>query len=346
MSKLQLPAEWAPQDGIMLTWPHPHGDWLPWLSQVEHVYSQIVTAVSPYEQLLIICYDQQHQSHIENILHQQGVDQNQFQFHIIRGNDSWARDHGPITVIEELSPKLLDFGFNGWGNKYEAEQDNLISQTLYNQKAFADVDIEAWPLILEGGSIDSDGQGTLLTTEHCLLSPTRNPQLNKSDVEGILKTSMGIDRVLWLNKGELIGDDTDCHIDMLARFCDVDTIAYTDCDDESDPHYLPLKDMMAELTAFKKADGQPYKLVALPIPKAIYNQDGQRLPASYANFLIINQAVLLPTYGDEMDKVASQRLSRCFPDRKIIEINCQALIEQFGSLHCITMQLPKGILRP
>jgi len=345
MSERHLPAEWSPQDGIMLTWPHSHGDWAPWLTQVDQVYRQIVKAVSAYEKLLIICYDRQHQSHIEKILHQQDIELSQLLFHIVRSNDSWARDHGPITVLENTAPKLLDFGFNGWGGKYASALDDRINQSLYSQKAFTDIDIEAWPLILEGGSIDSDGQGTLLTTEQCLLTQSRNPQLDKSGVEATLKTSLGIERILWLSKGELIGDDTDSHIDMLARFCDVNTIAYSSCEDESDPHYLPLKEMAVELEAFKTAEGKPYKLVALPIPNPIHNRDGQRLPASYANFLIINQAVLLPVYGDEMDAIATQRLAGCFADRKIIGIDCRPLIEQFGSLHCISMQLPKGVLK-
>lgn len=343
MSERHLPAEWFPQDGIMLTWPHPHGDWAPWLVQVEQVYCQIVKAVSVYEMVLIVCYDRQHQSHIKKLLRQQDIAPTQLLFYIARSNDSWARDHGPITVLQNGVTKLLDFGFNGWGGKYESRLDDRISQSLYSQGAFGHLDIEAWPLILEGGSIDSDGQGTLLTTEQCLLSPSRNPQLNKAQVEEKLKHSLGIDRILWLNKGELTGDDTDSHIDMLARFCSVDTLAYSSCDDESDPHYRLLGEMAAELAAFKMANGSPYKLVALPIPKPIHNQEGQRLPASYANFLIINQAVLLPVYGNEMDEIARQRLAGCFPDRQIISIDCRPLIEQFGSLHCISMQLPKGV---
>jgi len=330
----------------MLSWPHPHSDWAPWLAQVDLVYCQIVRAVSQYEGLLIICYDQAHRFHIQQILQQQAIDSKRLQFHIIKTNDSWARDHGPVTVLHEGLPRLLDFGFNGWGGKYPAALDDRISQSLYSQHAFAKIDIEAWPFILEGGSIDTDGQGTLLTTAQCLLTPTRNPHYNKTAVENLLQASLGIDRVLWLTKGELMGDDTDSHIDMLARFCDTRTIAYTSCDDESDPHYLPLKAMQSELLGFKTSTGDPYQLVALPIPSPIYNQQGQRLPASYANFLIINQAVLLPVYGDKKDELASDRLGSCFPGRKIIRIDCRPLIEQFGSLHCISMQLPAGTLKP
>lgn len=328
----------------MLTWPHPQSDWAPWLAQVDRVYVQIVKAISACEALLIVCFDQQHQNHIRQLLQHQAIDTDRLYFHIVQSNDSWARDHGPITILQNDSPKLLDFGFNGWGNKYDSELDDRISQSLYSQQAFTGIDIEAWPLILEGGSIDSDGQGTLLTTAQCLLSPTRNPQLDKSAVEDLLKTAMGIERVLWLHTGELLGDDTDSHIDMLARFCDVETIAYTHCDDASDPHYPALQDMAAELATLKTAAGKAYQLIDLPIPRPIYNRDGQRLPASYANFLIINQAVLMPVYGDNKDQYALQQLARCFPQREIIGIDCRPLIEQFGSLHCISMQLPKGVL--
>lgn len=328
----------------MLTWPHRHGDWAPWLQQVDQVYCDIVNAVSRHEKCLIVCFDETHLAHIQQRLRQHAIDPAQTRFHIVPSNDSWARDHGPVTVIENDSPKLLDFGFNGWGDKYASALDDCISQSLYGQQAFGGIDIEAWPLILEGGSIDSDGQGSLLTTEQCLLAPSRNPQLNKAQLEAVLQHSLGIERFLWLNSGELAGDDTDSHIDMLARFCDSQTIAYSSCGNTADQHYLPLKAMAEQLATFTTAAGKPYRLVDLPIPKAIYNRDGQRLPASYANFLIINEAVLLPVYGDEMDAVAQQRLAACFPDRRIVAIDCRTLIEQFGSLHCITMQLPKGVL--
>lgn len=328
----------------MLTWPHRHSDWAPWLDQVDQVYVQLAKTISAHESVLIVCHDLQHLSHVQGLLTHHGINPARLYFHVIPSNDSWARDHGPITVLQNASPRLVDFGFNGWGGKYAAGLDDRISQALYSQRAFAPIDIEAWPFILEGGSIDSDGQGTLLTTEQCLLTPTRNPALDKGQVEAILKSSLGVERILWLSKGELVGDDTDSHIDMLARFCDARTIAFTACDDPNDAHYLALKEMAAELAAFKTPAGHPYRLVALPIPKPIYNQDGERLPASYANFLIINNAVLAPVYGDEKDNLALQRLAGCFPDRRIIGIDCRVLIEQFGSLHCITMQLPKGVL--
>ena len=345
MSDRYIPAEWYPQDGIMLTWPHPQSDWAPWLDKIDRLYCLLVKTISEFENVLLVCLDAQHRAHIRQLLIKESIDLACIQFHVIPSNDSWARDHGPITILKDGQPLLLDFAFNGWGGKYPADLDDRISQRLYSQSAFNKVDIEAWPLILEGGSIECDGEGTLMTTEQCLLNPTRNPGLDKNDLELALKQSLGISRVLWLDKGELIGDDTDSHIDMLARFCNPHTIAYTHCDNAHDPHYLPLKAMQQALAAFKTIEGAPYELVPLPIPDPIYNEAGDRLPASYANFLIINQAVLVPVYGDKNDALALQRLRDCFPDRKIIGINCRVLIEQFGSLHCISMQLPKGALR-
>jgi len=340
-----LPAEWYPQDGILLTWPHADSDWAPWLSQIDKLYCQIVKTISLYEKVLLVCFDDQHQTHIAKLLKESDVALSKILFKIISSNDSWARDHGPITVIEDHQPTLLDFAFTGWGGKYRSERDNLISQRLFTQNTFNRIDIEAQPLILEGGSIDCDGQGTLLTTEDCLLNPNRNTDLTKSDYENYFRQHFGVQRVLWLSQGELVGDDTDSHIDMLARFCDSKTIAYTACDDKKDIHFEPLSFMEKELQSFRTLTNQPYKLVALPIPAPIHNDQGERLPASYANFLIINGAVLVPVYGDKNDQIAVERLAECFPDRKIIPINCRSLIEQFGSLHCISMQLPAGTLK-
>ena len=329
----------------MLTWPHPHGDWAPWLDRVEKTYCRLAEVITRFESLLIVCYDKRHQAHVQRLLNQTSARQDRLLFRIARSNDSWARDHGPITVQQGWQPRLLDFSFNGWGGKYDSRLDDAITQQLYNQHTFTDIDIEAIGLVLEGGSIESDGVGTLLTTTQCLLSPTRNPGLGKAELEGILKNTLGVERIHWLSEGELEGDDTDSHIDMLARFCNPSTIAYCSCDDPNDHHWAPLEKMKAELEALRDPHGQPYKLVPLPMPKPIYNKQGQRLPGSYANFLIINQAVLVPVYGDPHDELAVQRLQECFPGREVIAIDCRVLIEQFGSLHCITMQLPKGTLK-
>jgi len=345
MSTPRLPAEWEPQSGVMLTWPHDRSDWAPLLARVEPVFVRITSEIGRRENVLIVCRDEALRQRVLQQLREAGTRLDHIDCCIAPSNDSWSRDHGPITVLTETGrPRLLDFTFNGWGGKYPAELDNAITLELARAGAFGDTPVESIDLILEGGSIDSDGQGRLLTTEACLLSPQRNPQLDKAGIEQALRDHLGVEHVLWLKHGALAGDDTDSHIDTLARFCDPHTIAHVSCDDPADAHYAELQAMQAELRALRDAHGRPYRLVALPLPAARYNADGQRLPATYANFLIINGAVLVPSYGDPQDAVALQRLQTCFPGRAIIAIDARPLIEQFGSLHCVTMQLPAGVL--
>ena len=339
-----LPAEWAPQSGVMLTWPHVDSDWGPWLDQVEPVFARIAAAVSQYELVLVVCVDDAHRQHVKDVMLHSGIVLDRVRFHCIASNDTWARDHGPITVLVDGRPQLLDFTFNGWGGKFDAALDNQITRRLHSAGAFGATPLRSIDLVLEGGSIESDGVGTLLTTAQCLLTPTRNPQYNRADIEDCLRSVLGSEHLLWLEHGALAGDDTDSHIDTLARLCPDETIPYVACDDPNDEHYAELNAMEAELEAFRTRDGKPYHLVPLPWPKARYAADGRRLPATYANFLIINGAVLLPTYDDPADLEAAARLAQCFPDREIIGIPCLALIQQYGSLHCVTMQLPAGVL--
>lgn len=259
-------------------------------------------------------------------------------------NDTWARDHGPITVIDEQGPTLLDFRFNAWGGKFPHEKDDALNSHLRNFGVFGATPMQAVEFVLEGGSVESDGQGTLLTTSECLLTPSRNPTLDRTAIEQLLGEVLGVNRILWLNHGYLAGDDTDSHIDTLARFCAPDHICYVTCPDVADEHYSALAAMEEELQEFRQADGSPYRLTALPWPGAIVNEDGERLPATYANFLIINGAVLLPVYGVAQDDEAISVMKGIFPEREVIPIDCRALIAQHGSLHCVTMQLPAGVV--
>lgn len=335
-----LPPEWHAQSAVMLTWPHAHGDWAVRLAQVEPVFVGIAREVAQRQRVLIGVYDAAYEEHVRGVLHAAGVPLSRADFVVVPSNDTWARDHGPLTVLRGGKPVLLDFQFNGWGGKFAAELDNGITAALHAAGAFGAAPRERMELVLEGGSLEVDGQGTLLTTSRCLLAPTRNPHLSRADVERELGRLLGTERVLWLENGYLAGDDTDSHIDTLARFCDPHTIAYVACDDRGDEHYAELKAMETELRGFRAYDGRPYRLVPLPWPDAKYDEEGQRLPATYANFLIINGAVLVPTYGDAADGDALRRLQTCFPDRQIVAVPCMPLIHQFGSLHCVTMQLP------
>ncbi|MEW6353971.1 MAG: agmatine deiminase family protein [Pseudomonadota bacterium] len=340
MSSTRLPAEWEPQAALLLTWPHEHGDWKPWLAEVEPVFVAIARHTATREKLIITCYDATHERHVRQLLEQARVAAAQVAFYIAPSNDSWVRDHGPITVYRNGVPTLLDFTFNGWGGKFDAELDDQITRRLHALGAFGGAPLESVDLVLEGGSIESDGAGTLLTTARCLLSPRRNPHYNRAQLENQFQQLLGIKRVLWLEHGYLAGDDTDSHIDTLARFCDADTITYVACDDPHDEHYAALQAMERELKSFRTASGQPYRLIPLPWPQPKRNAAGQRLPASYANFLIINHAVLTPTYNDPADAAALQRLQRAFPHHEVIGVPCSALILQYGSLHCVTMQVP------
>jgi len=343
MKPILLP-EWAPQSGVMLTWPHGHGDWRPFLAQVEPVFVDIGRAVTRFEKLLVATYDEVHRQHVIDVLAAAGSQMDRVQTFIVPSNDTWARDHGPVTVLENGVPVLLDFVFNGWGNKFDATLDNQISAALHEKGAFGKVPMRTFPFVLEGGSIESDGEGTLLTTSHCLLSPERNPDMDRAQITGYLTELFGLQRILWLEHGYLAGDDTDSHVDTLARLCDPTTIAYVRCDDPYDEHYAALSAMEAELKAFRTRDGKPYRLVALPWPRPIFDAEGKRLPATYANFLIINGAVLAPTYNDPHDEAALAALATCFPGREIVGVPCAPLVMQYGSLHCVTMQLPEGII--
>jgi agmatine deiminase len=335
----RLPAEWEPQSAVQLTFPHAGTDWRPVLPEVLPCFLEIARTVARYEKVLIVCDD------AEATRDQlPGVPADRLLLVEAPSNDTWARDHGGITVEEHGRPLVLDFMFNGWGLKFAADKDNLLTATLA-QAGMLQAPVQVGGLVLEGGGIESDGQGTLLTTAECLLSPNRNPHLDQAALEDRLKELFGLERILWLHHGYLAGDDTDSHIDTLARFCDPHTIAYVRCDDPRDEHYAALRAMEAELFAFRRADGQPYRLEALPWPEPCYDPaDGHRLPATYANFLIVNGAVLVPTYRVPQDQTALAVFRKLFPARDVIGIDCRPLILQHGSLHCVTMQYPVGVV--
>jgi agmatine deiminase len=342
--KNYLPPEWAPQSGVMLTWPHVYSHWKPYFPAVDETFTEIAKQIALYESVLIACYDAVHQQHIEDLLTATNANLEHIHFFEAKSNDLWVRDHGPISILRDEQPVLLDFDFNAWGSKYAYEYDNVLSATLHKEGAFQDTPIERIPFVLEGGGIEVDGHGTLLTTESVMLAETRN-QTSKEEVSALLKRVCDIDRVLWLEHGHLIGDDTDGHIDTLVRFVNPHTLCYVSCNDLEDEHYESLKLMHQELESFEDYQGNPYQLIALPLPDAQYSEQNQRLPATYANFLIINNAVLMPIYGASQDSQAQAILASCFPRHKIIPINCRVLINIYGSLHCATMQLTEGVFR-
>lgn len=342
-----MPAEWAPQSAVMLTWPHPGTDWFRQMDQVEPVFVAIARAVLRYEHLVVSCEHVFRVQKLEQELNQWAREQGlPGRAHCVAApsNDTWARDHGPLAVKTEDGIRLLDFRFNAWGGKFPWEKDNALNQHLATGGCFGDTPLDAVDFVLEGGSIESDGEGTIMVTSECLLTPTRNPDYDRAAIEALLGETIGAGRVLWLNHGYLAGDDTDSHIDTLARFCSPDHICYVRCDDPDDEHYPALKAMEEELRQFHRADGSPYRLTPLPWPDPVLDEDGERLPATYANFLLINGAVLVPTYEVPQDDDALTTFRSLFPDREIIPIPCRPLVEQHGSLHCVTMQLPQGVV--
>ena len=340
-----LPAEWYPQSGVQLTWPHADTDWAPILPQVNGCYLRMAYEIARRERLIIIT---PHVSEVKALLDEKlpsAVVAN-ISLHEAPTNDTWARDHGFITLLTEQGPTLLDFCFNGWGEKFEAALDNQICRRMMEQQVLRGTYEDHLDFVLEGGSIESDGCGTILTTSQCLLAPHRNQPLTQADIEERLKRSLHAQRILWLDHGYLAGDDTDSHVDTLARLCPCDTIAYVQCLDTEDEHYEELHLMEEQLKTFRTAEGEPYRLVPLPMAAPTYDEDGERLPATYANFLIVNEAVLMPTYGQpELDAQARKQLQLAFPHHEIVGIDCQALIIQHGSLHCCTMQFPLGVVK-
>jgi agmatine/peptidylarginine deiminase len=332
MSRL-LP-EWHPQWGVMIAWPHPSTDWAYLLERAEATYTALAHAILARENLLVLCRDDAHEQHIRASLG--AVNASRLHIRQLPYNDTWARDFGPLCVIRNGNLVLKDFTFNGWGGKFEASLDNATSASLDWS-----VPLESVPLVLEGGSVEINSRGQLLTTRYCLMNPNRNPTMDQAAIEAALRQQLGVSEFWWLNHGDLEGDDTDAHIDTLARFCDDNTIAYVQCEDPSDSHYDELQRMEQELTAL--AAKHQLTLVPLPLPPAQFDDEGQRLPVTYANFLIINGAVLLPVYGCNTDAVAVARMKQAFPTHDIVPINCLSLTWQHGSLHCVTMQLPEGV---
>ena len=316
--KWRLPAEWESQSMVQLTWPHAKTDWAPMLEEITKTYNEMASAISSREELLIVGEP---------------------------NNDTWARDHGFITLVDdEGHARLLDYCFNGWGEKFEADLDNAINRRIYDEGKVKGEYVDCLDFVLEGGSIESDGEGTIFTTSCCLLAPHRNQPMTKAEIEARLKHDLCAERVLWIDYGHLTGDDTDGHIDTLVRIAPNYTLLYIGCDDETDEQYDDLKKMEQQLKTFRTLKGEPYKLVKLPSPRAIYDEDGERLPATYANFLIMNGAVLVPTYNQpDLDAEAMRLIGEVFPDREIVGIDCRSVIKQHGSLHCCTMQYPVGV---
>ncbi len=340
---IQMPAEWAPVGAVLLAWPHAQGDWAPYLDQAQACYRGLTTAIARHCRVIILADDV---NEVRGQLAAMAIPEERVD---VRGDvpcdDTWIRDFGPITVLRYGRPFCLDFGFNGWGLKFAAPDDNRATRRLHVAGGLGQAALETVGLILEGGSIESDGAGTILTTEACLLSANRNPHLDRAAVEAALGRHLGAKRVLWLAHGHLVGDDTDAHIDTIARLCPNDTILYVRCDDPADEHHAGFARMEAELRELRTAAGKSFRLVALPWAAPRFCPlDGHRIPATYANILFVNGAVLVPTYREPArDTAALRAVAEACPGLQIEGVDCSALIWQHGSLHCATMQIPQEV---
>lgn len=371
MNKRRMPAEWERQTAVILSFPRREGDWGNLVNKITHQHLELISKIAEFTPVILLVADPEL---LQESLRKANLDwQSSSTYPLIQGdinsnnitvtgehwylfrlskrlhpilcipepmNDVWARDFGPITIFENEQLTLLDFTFNGWGGKYSAELDNLATRALHQRGAFGNVPLATLALVLEGGSIESNGAGTIMTTSKCLLHPGRNPHLSKSEITSKLKSYLGAEQVLYLENGHLIGDDTDAHIDTLARFIKPDTIAYQSCDDVQDVHYAGFKRMEAELRTFRQLDGKPYNLIPLPWhPPVFSEEDGRRLPASYANFLITNKGVLVPGASPGTDIIAAAVLKKALPNHKINICPAAYFLEQHGSIHCLTMPL-------
>ncbi|WP_231865806.1 agmatine deiminase family protein [Cephaloticoccus primus] len=334
---LVAPAEWEPQAGVWLSWPHNRKSWPGQFRPVPYAFARFVKEISLFEPVHINCAAPL-QPRARRLCQRAGADMPRVHFYDHPTNDAWCRDHGPIFLKNRETGEVVasDWRYNAWGGKYPHDLDNQIPALVAEKLGLRRI---VYDQVLEGGSIDVNGQGLLLTTEQCLLHPNRNPQLSRAEIEHSLKNALGVSQILWLGDG-ILGDDTDGHIDDITRFYKADGIITCIEPNRSDGNQPILEENLRRLRAFRTPQGRPFDIVTLPMPEPISFQ-GQRVPASYANFLIINGAVLVPQFRQpHLDQAACTTLSHCFPDREIIGIDCYDLIWGLGTLHCLSQQMP------
>ena len=337
----RMPAEWEPHLGTWFTWPRREGISFPGKYEtVPPVYAELIKHLVPVEEVHINVWNREMEVFVRDLLQGCGAPVERVHFHHFPSYEPWCRDHGPIFIVRENSGKreraIVDWGYNAWGGKYPPfDLDDAIPQRVAR---YRDLPLFSPGIVMEGGSIEVNGQGTLLTTEACLLNPNRNPTLNKEQIEGYLRDYLGVRQVLWLGDG-IVGDDTDGHVDDISRFVDAKTIVTVVEDDPADENYHLLQENLNLLKTFKDLDGQPFRIVTLPMPGLVQYEE-QRLPASYANFYIANELVLVPTFRAGNDQRALSVLQSVFPDRRVVGVDSTELIWGLGSFHCISQQEP------
>ena len=335
-----MPAEWAPHRGTWLSWPHKEASWPDKFEPVPGIFAELVSHLAPREEVHINVAGPDEEVSVRELLRRRDIPLRRIFFHHNPTNDAWCRDHGPIFVQRDVKGKkeeaIVDWGYNAWGNKYPPyDLDDVIPTRV---GAEFGLPVFHPGIVMEGGSIELNGAGTLLTTEACLLNPNRNPHLTRDQIEQYLAGYLGVRHFLWLGDG-IVGDDTDGHVDDLTRFTDPGTVVTVVEADPADENHRPLAENLARLHTMKDQDGQPLRVVTLPMPDPRYQAD-QRLPASYANFYIANGVVLLPTYRSAADDIARDTLQELFPDRRVIGVDCTDLVWGLGAIHCVTQQWP------
>ena len=335
-----MPAEWAPHRGTWLSWPHKEASWPGKFTPVPAVFARMIGELVAHEEVHINVAGPDMESDARDVLARAGVPIGRVFFHHIPTNDAWCHDHGPIFIERDREGRreqaIVDWGFNAWGGKYPPfDLDDVVPTRI---GAELGLPVFTPGIVMEGGSLDVNGRGTLLTTESCLLNPNRNPALDRGGIERRLRDYLGVRQILWLGDG-IVGDDTDGHVDDLTRFTDPRTVVTVVEDDPADPNYGPLRDNLERLRSMRDQDGEPFRVVTLPMPRPL-EHEGQRLPASYANFYIANGVVLLPTYDPARDETARTRLQALFPDRRVVGIDCTDLVWGLGAFHCVSQQWP------
>lgn len=335
-----MPAEWEPHTATWLSWPHKQESWPGRYDLIPPVFMEIVRHLSGGEAVHINVNDEEMRQQVRSLLQGGSIDLSKVHLHLIPTNDAWCRDHGPTFLVRDREGgrdlAAVDWIFNSWGGKYPP--CDLDDQVPLRIAEFLNVPCFHPGIVMEGGALETDGGGALLTTESCLLNPNRNPKLSRAEIEGCLGDYLGVDRILWLGDG-IAGDDTDGHVDDLARFASEDTIVTVVESDPADENYLPLADNLSRLSSMRSRKGRPFVLVKLPMPPPVFVQ-GQRVPCSYANFYIANSTVLVPTFDCDTDEVALGLLRPLFPARSVVGIGCRELVWGLGTVHCVTQQQP------
>jgi len=344
----RIPAEWEPHQGTILTWPHDARHWPGLFDQVPAIWARMVKELEQGEDVHIFIHDDATEQVAKNAMKKAKVQGDRVTIHRVPNNWAWARDHGGIFVKNNRGDRAVThWQINGWGGQWDHDLDSQLPEEMARIAGVPSIKV---PMVLEGGSIDVNGCGTLMTTEECLLNPNRNPGLTKEQIEQQLKDNLGVTNILWLGKG-IMGDDTSGHVDDLTRFAGPSTVVTIMNDDETDPDHAPLQENLKRLQSMADQDGKPFTIITIPQPKPVLIDraptqgqytpgTGFRIPASYANFYIANECVLLPVWDDPNDEVAIRTLKRCFPERRIVPIDSRVLTWGWGSFHCVTQQIP------